>query len=394
MPSTGEAAMRSDAAAEPTFHLAQRTPDGRNYWDPEIFRREMDQFFYPSWLLIGREDQIAEPGDFFTRQFGFENLLFVRDKSKKVHGFYNVCRHRGTKVCVEESGKGKHSFVCPYHSWTYGLDGQLIGATHTKGLVDFERKDYGLFPVRVESWGGFIFANLEPKGPSLTDQLGRFFERVQRFPIDQLVLGATNVYEVEANWKILVENFSECYHCAPVHPELNRLTPYMTGDNDAFFHEPGRMGTFSGGYMTFAKDYQSMTRSGYTKRPLIPGMTADDKKRVYYYTLFPNTFFSIQPDYVMTHRILPRSPTHSRVENEFYFTQEAAAQKGFDPQDAAGLWDEINRQDWFVCELAQQGTHSRVWHGGRYSEQETLVCDFDLFVQEQLQPAPSPAKRA
>jgi glycine betaine catabolism A len=369
---------------EPTAHLSHQTPDGRNYWDPAIFQAELDRFFYPSWLLMGREDQIPNPGDFFTCQLGPENVLFIRDRSGAVHGFYNVCRHRGTRLLAEPEGTVANSIVCPYHAWTYSLDGRLTAATHTRELVGFDRKEFGLYPVRIDRWGGFLFANLEPTGPTLRDQLGRFFDRFQRFPIADLKLGARHVYEIEANWKLLVENFSECYHCAPIHPELNRLTPYMTGDNDAFFHESGRMGNFSGGFMTFAKDYQSMTRSGYTTRPLIPGMTAEDKKRVYYYTLFPNTFFSIQPDYVMIHRILPQSPSHSRVENEFYFTREAVESPGFDPNDAAGLWDEINRQDWRVCELGQQGTHSRVWHGGRYSEQETLVCDFDMFVDEQL----------
>ncbi|MFZ1024129.1 MAG: aromatic ring-hydroxylating dioxygenase subunit alpha [Thermoplasmata archaeon] len=369
---------------EPTAHLSQHTPDGRNYWDPTIFQAELDRFFYPSWLLMGRDDQIPNPGDFVTRQLGPENVFFIRDRAGEVHGFYNVCRHRGTRLLAEPEGTVAKSIVCPYHAWTYSLDGKLTAATHTRELVGFDRKEFGLYPVRLDRWGGFLFANLEPTGPTLRDQLGRFFDRFQRFPIADLKLGARHSYEIEANWKLLVENFSECYHCAPIHPELNRLTPYMTGDNDAFFHEADRRGNFSGGFMTFAKDYQSMTRSGYTTRPLIPGMTAEDKKRVYYYTLFPNTFFSIQPDYVMIHRILPQSPSHSRVENEFYFTREAVESPGFDPSDAAGLWDEINRQDWRVCELGQQGTHSRVWHGGRYSEQETLVCDFDMFVDEQL----------
>jgi Rieske 2Fe-2S family protein len=168
-------------------------------------------------------------------------------------------------------------------------------------------------------------------------------------------------YEVEANWKVLVENFSECYHCAPVHPSLNRLTPYLSGDNDARFSDQGTHSLFSGGFMEFAQDFQSMTRTGYTNRPLVPGMTPTDRRRVYYYVVFPNLFFSLHPDYLMIHRGWPVSPSHSRIENEFYFTAEAMAAPGFDPSDAAGLWDEINRQDWAVCELAQEGMGSRAW---------------------------------
>jgi len=361
-----------------------RTPDGRIYWDPEILRTELEEFFYRNWVNVGRQETIPAAGDFFTRKVGRESLLFVRGSDGTIRGFYNLCRHRGTRVVLAPEGKGAHSFICPYHSWAYDLSGRLIGALHMKGQEDLDRADYGLHPIRVETWGGFVWANLEPTGPTLRASLGPFFERFERFPISDLRLGAKASYEVEANWKVLVENFSECYHCAPVHPSLNRLTPYLSGDNDASFSDQGGRSLFSGGFMEFAKDFQSMTRTGYTNRPLVPGMTPTDKKRVYYYVVFPNLFFSLHPDYLMVHRSWPVSPSHSRVENEFYFTQEAMAAPGFDPSDAADLWDEINRQDWAVCELAQEGMGSRAWNGGRYSDQEELVGDFDRFVVREL----------
>jgi glycine betaine catabolism A len=375
---------------------SNRTPDGRIYWDPEVLRTEFDQFFYRNWLCAGREEQIPDRGDFFTRRVGRESVLFVRGPDGAVRGFYNLCRHRGTRVVLAAEGKGAHSFICPYHAWSYDLNGRLIGALHMKGQEDFDRKEYGLHPIRVETWGGFLWANLEPEGPDLRASLGPFFARFERFPLADLRLGARKEYEVEANWKILVENFSECYHCAPVHPSLNRLTPYLSGENDASFRQKDGRSLFSGGYMQFAKDYQSMTKSGYTSRPLIPGITKEDARRVYYYVVFPNMFFSLHPDYLMVHRSWPVSPSHSRVENEFYFTQEAMAAPGFDPTDAADLWDEINRQDWTVCELAQEGTGSRAWNGGRYSDQEELVRDFDEFVTDELRRvrATAPTRRA
>jgi glycine betaine catabolism A len=374
---------------------ATRTPDGQVYWDPGVLRTELDRFFYRRWLCVGRAEQIPERGDFFTRQVGRESVLFVREPGGSVRGFYNLCRHRGTRVVLEPEGKGAHSFICPYHSWSYDLNGRLIGALHMKGQEDFDRDDYGLHPIRVDSWGGFLWANLEPAGPDLRTSLGPFFSRFDRFPLAELRLGARREYEVEANWKVLVENFSECYHCAPVHPNLNRLTPYLSGDNDASFRSDGGASPFSGGYMQFAKDYQSMTRSGYTRRPRLPGITAEDARRVYYYVVFPNLFFSLHPDYLMIHRSWPVSPSHSRVENEFYFPQEVVSAPDFDPSDAVDLWDEINRQDWKVCELAQEGTGSRAWNGGRYSDQEALVRDFDEYVVEELRrPDPATSRRA
>jgi glycine betaine catabolism A len=363
------------------------------YWDPEILATELDRFFYRNWLCVGREEQLASKGDFITRQVGRESILLVRGSGGQVRGFYNLCRHRGTRVVLEAEGKGAHSFICPYHAWSYNLDGQLIGALHMQGQADFDRSEYGLHPIRVDSWGGFLWVNLEPKGPSLRESLGPFFARFERFPLADLRLGGHQEYEVEANWKILVENFSECYHCAPVHPNLNRLTPYTSGENDASFVGPKGRSLFSGGFMQFTKDYQSMTRSGYTNRPLVPGMTAADRKRVYYYVVFPNMFFSLHPDYLMIHRTWPSSPTHSRIENEFYFTPAAMAAKEFDPSDAIDLWNEINLQDWTVCTLAQEGTGSRAWNGGRYSDKEVLVRDFDQFVTQELRRTAPAARR-
>jgi phenylpropionate dioxygenase-like ring-hydroxylating dioxygenase large terminal subunit len=372
---------------EATDLSGSRTPDGQVYWDPAVLRTELEHFFYRNWVNVGREESIPGAGDFFTRRIGRENVLFVRDTNGTIRGFYNLCRHRGTRVVLDSQGKGAHSFICPYHSWAYDLSGRLIGALHMKGQTGFDRADYGLHPIRVDTWGGFIWANLEPSAPDLRAQLGPFFERFDRFPIAELRLGASRSYEVEANWKVLVENFSECYHCAPVHPALNRLTPYLSGDNDARFSDGATRSLFSGGFMEFAQDFQSMTRTGYTSRPLVAGMTSVDKKRVYYYVVFPNMFFSLHPDYLMIHRSWPVSPSHSRVENEFYFTKEAMAAPGFDPSDAVDLWDEINRQDWAVCELAQEGIASRAWNGGRYSDQEELVRDFDDFLVRELERA-------
>jgi glycine betaine catabolism A len=364
-----------------------RTPDGPVYWDPTVLRTELERFFYRNWLCIGREEQLPGPGDFFTRRIGRESVLVVRAPGGEVRGYYNLCRHRGTRVVVEESGRGAHSFICPYHSWSYDLQGRLISALHMNGQERFDRADYGLHPIRVDIWGGFVWANLEAEGPGLSESLGPFFARFERFPLADLRLGARKEYEVEANWKVLVENFSECYHCAPVHPNLNRITPYLSGANDASFHPAAGRSLFSGGFMTFAKDYQSMTRTGYTNRPRLPGMTPEDLQRVYYYVVFPNLFFSLHPDYLMIHRCWPASPTRSRVENEFYFPADTVAAPGFDPSDAVDLWDEINRQDWAVCELAQEGSGSRAWKGGRYSDKEELVRDFDEFVADELRRA-------
>ncbi|HZY71019.1 MAG TPA: aromatic ring-hydroxylating dioxygenase subunit alpha [Thermoplasmata archaeon] len=368
----------------PAEHLAARTPDGSVYGDPTVFSQEMERLFFRNWLCVGRAEQVPEPGEFFTQEVGSEGLAFVRGADGTLHGFYNTCRHRGTRILTEPRGRALAAITCPYHAWSYSLDGRLVGAGHTAELTNFRKEEFGLYPVRTETWGGFVWANLDAEAAPLRTSIGGFIDRVGAIPLADLRVGGRQTYEVEANWKIVVENFSECYHCAPVHPTLNRITPYSSGENMNYFLRDGVRSKVAGGYMTFARDFTSMVSSGYTKRPPLPGATESDRHRVSYYVLFPNTFLSVHPDYLMVHRTWPHGPERSTIENEFYFHPEAMAAPDFDPTDAVSLWDEINRQDWYVCELAQKGSRSRVWHGGRYSEKEPLVHDFDRFYADQM----------
>ncbi len=365
-------------------HLSARTLPGAVYYDEGVFQQELEKLFFRHWLNVGHVTQIPNPGDFFTRDIGTESVLFIRGNDGAVRGFYNVCRHRGTRIVTDARGEKLRSIVCPYHAWTYSTEGKLVGAPHTDALEDFDKEDFGLYGVKTETWGGFIWANLDPKAPPLKEQIGELMRLTERWDITGLRLGARHTYEVDANWKILAENYSECYHCAPIHPGLNRVTPYLGGDNDAWMARGPKRGGVNGGYQTFAGDYQSMTVSGYTKRPPLKGMDADDRNRIYYWVVFPNMFFSLHPDYLMVHRDWPQSPTHSRIECEWYFDPGAMAQPGFDPSDAVDMWDEINRQDWAVCERTQMGVRSRAWAGGRFSDQEPLVYDLDKAYEERM----------
>jgi len=365
-------------------HLAAKTPPGSLYWDEGILRQEYERFFFRSWLNVGREEQIPDAGDFLTLQIGDESILVIRGTDGSARSFYNICRHRGTRLVWEETGKKLRSIVCPYHAWSYTANGALAGAPHTEELKDFRREDYGLHPIRLETWGGFLWINLDEKAPPLNEELGAFFSRFDRFPLSELRLGSRKSYDVQANWKLLVENYSECYHCAPIHPDLNRVTPYFSGEVGDYFTNGAERAPFSGGSMNFAGDYASMTWSGYTNRPPLKGMTEKDRNSIYYYAIFPNLFFSLHPDFLMIHRAYPVTPTRSKIECEFYFDPETMAQPGFDPSDTTELWDLINRQDWNVCERAQQGMRSRAWKGGRYSSQEVQVHDFDKYVMERL----------
>ena len=366
-------------------HLSASTLlTGASFWDDAIFLEELERFFFRSWLNVGRADQIPDAGDFFVREVGNESLLFIRGGDHAVRGFYNVCRHRGTRIVGETEGSKLGSLVCPYHAWTYSTEGRLVGAPHTERLVDFSKEEYGLRAVRVDTWGGFVWATLDDPGPTLREEMGEFFARFPRFDFEGLRLGARRTYEVEANWKILGENYSECYHCAPIHPELNRITHYTSGAYTAYFMREPRAPNFNGGFMEFSKDYTSMVWSGYTKRPPLKGMTEEDRRRVDYYFVFPHLFFSLHPDYLMVHRLWPRSPHHTTIECDWYFDAGVMETQGFDPSDAVDLWDLINRQDWSVCQRTQLGTRSRAWRGGRFSGQESQVHDFERFIAARM----------
>jgi len=356
---------------------------GKLYHDEEVYRRELERIFFRSWLCVGREEDLPEPGSFLTRSVGDESVIIARSNDRTLRAFYNICRHRGSRLISEPEG-GRRVLQCPYHSWSYALDGKLAGAPHTENLKNFDREDYSLLSIQLDTWAGFIFVKFTSGPPSLQRYLGDLIQKFERVPLAALRRGGRNVYEVAANWKVLCENFSECYHCPTIHPELSRITFYRSAENDAFLSGRDRHGSYSGGRMELAEGCDSMTLTGRTNRPPLRGLTEEERRHIHYYLIFPNLFFSLHPDYLMVHTVWPNGPRQATVSNEFFFEPEAMARGDFDPGDAVGIWDIINRQDWQACERVQLGMMSRASLPGRYSEMESLVYDFDRYVLKLL----------
>jgi Rieske 2Fe-2S family protein len=352
---------------------------GKYLHDEAIYHQERERIFYRSWLCIGRADDLPGVGSFMVRDIGEESVIVVRGNDGGITAFYNVCRHRGSKLLEEGSGKVA-SIQCPYHSWTYSLGGTLIGAPHTDGLPDFDRNAYSLTAIRCETWAGFVFVNLDDQARPLREHLKGLVEKCTNLPLDTLKRGGRIEYDVAANWKIICENYSECYHCPTIHPELNRITYYRTSFNYAFLTDKETKGAFSGGWMGLSEGMDSMTWTGKTKRPPIKGTAKEDMRRIYYFLIFPNMFFSLHPDYLLVHTVQPQGVTHSKVICEFYFEPETMARPDFDQSDATKVWDVINRQDWHVCELSQKGVRSRAYVPGRYTNLEGTVHDFDAYI--------------
>ena len=239
-----------------TFDPLAKTLPGKYYTSSEIYQAELERIFYESWLCAGRAEQIPNPGDYFLQAVGPESIIIVRAKDGRVHAFYNVCRHRGTRMFAEEKGKFSSCMQCPYHAWTYDLQGQLIGAPLMDELVGFDKSDYPLHPVALVEWEGFLYINLSrqpaPFEATFAPLLGKFAD----WSLSGLRVAAHIEYEVKANWKLIVQNYSECYHCPLIHPDLAHLSPYRSGRNDLF------EGPFLGGFMDLRHEFGSMTVSG------------------------------------------------------------------------------------------------------------------------------------
>ncbi len=362
------------AAVRKPYRAASLLP-GRAYHDPEIHDFERSEWLRRDWVMVGREEDAAASGTYFLATVDDEPLIVVRGRDDVLRAFYNVCRHRGTAVVEEPCGKAVR-FQCPYHAWIYDLDGSLIRAKHTEDLEDFSFDGFGLTPVGLATWQGFVFVSLDPGATPLIQWLDDLVPHLDRFDFAQLRVAHTETYEVGANWKFIAENYSECYHCPGIHPQLNKLTPYDLGGD----YSPN--GPWQGGWMELVDGAETMAIDGGHRggRPAMAGMTALDERRIDYYLVWPTMFLSIHPDYLLVHRLEPAGPGHTKVICEWFFEASTIAAPGFDPSDAIAFWDLTNRQDWHVCELQQQGTRSRSWTAGRYSNQEPSVHAFDLMA--------------
>jgi Rieske 2Fe-2S family protein len=341
------------------------------YTSDAVFQRELERIFSERWLFAGHVNQIPEAGDFFLFAIGKESLIVVRDRQGQVRAFYNVCRHRGARVCVDPHGRFASGIQCPYHAWTYGLDGTLVGAPIMAEVQEFSKEEYPLKPAAARVWEGMIFVNLAAEPKPFEHTFAPLLGKFTRWQISDLQSVHQTVYDVEANWKLLFQNYSECYHCPTVHPVLNQLTPFRNSINDL------DEGPFLGGPMQLAKSGGSMTMSGARCAAPLDELSGDDLELVYYYTIFPNIFLSLHPDYVLIHRGEPRAVDHTRITCEWYFHPDAIALEGFDPQPAIDFWDMTNREDWHLCTISQQGISSRAYSPGPYSNLESQLAAFD-----------------
>ncbi len=350
------------------------------YVDPAAWHEERDRVLHRGWFCVGREGDLGldRPGRLAVVDVVGESVLATRDDGG-LHASYNVCRHRGSQLRpalpgAEPEGCDATSLRCPYHSWTYALDGRLLRAPHAEGI---DPDDFSLHPVAVEAWEGFVFVDLTPtEAEPLERAVGAAADALADYGIGRLVTGRTLRYDVAANFKVLLENYNECYHCGPVHPELTRLVPAFGGggrDLDWDAGVPHRDGAWT------------FTTTGTTTRRVLPGLTAAQATRHKGALAYPNLMLSACADHVAAYLLLPQDVDRTRVECRLLFDPDETARAGFDPSDAADLWDLVNRQDWAVCESVQRGMGSRAYRQGWFAPMEDESLDIRRWLTGRLE---------
>jgi glycine betaine catabolism A len=361
----------------------ERTLPREYYLSPEIFAREKERIFCREWFCVGREEELGAPGDYAVKDVAGESILVVRTRDGGLAGHYNVCRHRGSQL-VPDGGTGCFAggIRCPYHSWTYSLEGELRTAPFLEESDGLMRRELSLHPVGVDCWGGFVFVNLTPdeaaaSGRTLAAQLGAVPERLRRYPLGELRVARRIVYEVRANWKVMLENYNECYHCGPVHPELCRLVP-------AFRQRGGSELDWERG-IPHREGAWTFTSSGTTTRRPFDGLDDDERVRHKGELVYPNFLLSLSAEHVAAFHVFPQGPDRTTIVNEFLFHPAEMARPEFDPSDAVEFWDLVNRQDWAICESVQRGMTSRVFRSGYYAPMESWSLDIRRYIGERLE---------
>ena len=380
------------------------------YTDEQVWRTEIERVWMREWVCIGRRVDLGLdlPEQVAAVDVLGESVLITSDAHRRLHAVYNLCRHRGSQlVPITDPGRPSCAAAkvlrCPYHSWTYALDGRLIRAPHTEDLDPaLEKSDFSLHPVEVEEWEGFLFVRLERgtakagastspsevsqsdgsvrggsvgdrsmRGATLREATERASRTLANYAIGSLRTGLVLDYDVAANWKVVAENYNECYHCGPVHPELCRLVPAFTGGGADLDWDAG---------IEHREGAWTFTTSGTTSRAPLPGLDEAERTRHKGELIYPNLMLSCSADHVAAFRLSPTAVDRTTVECRLLFAEDAVGAADFDPSDAGDLWDLVNRQDWAICESVQRGMTSRAYTGGWFAPMESESADIRTWL--------------
>ena len=358
------------------------TLPGHFYYEPAVFAHEKEAIFYRTWQYAGHVSQLAEPGSYITQDVGDESVIVLRDGSGELRAFYNVCQHRAHRL-LEGEGRLKTVITCPYHAWCYGLDGGLRAARNSDGVAGFDKSAFSLRPVRVEELCGFVYVNLDPDAPGLASRLGDFAREFLSFDPrpERLVRAYRKEIDVRANWKVVIENYDECYHCPISHPSLSNaaldMPSYRIRVHEAYHVQTsGNCGERQG--YAFSTD----------------GPRGEDFAS---WLIWPNTVFEYYPGSLLTVFLnKPLGPERTLQVIEWYRPQ---AEPSPTEQAVIDFVDVVREEDIPIVESVQRGLHSRGYRQGRFvvdeegtGMSEHAVHDFQLKVLRALGVSPGGAE--
>ena len=356
----------------------EKTLPRDSYLDDASFQKEWRAIFEQSWVCVGRASALPQPGDYLALRLHNQSIVVVRGEESDLSAFYNVCRHRGTELVPLTqagpiTGRFNRSIVCPYHAWSYHLDGRLRGTPH----LNVDTTGVTLYSLPLAEWGGFLFAHLgDATATPLIPALGQGVDRLSRYPLSDLTVGDAITYDVAANWKVILENYNECYHCGPVHPELCELVP-------AFKQGGGSELNWDNG-VPHRDGANTFTVSGNTTRSPFPGLNEGEKTHHKGELFYPNLMLSLSMDHVAAFTLWPQSASRTLIHCEFLFHPDECSKPYFDSSDAVQFWDKVNHQDWAICESVQRGMQNKVFQHGYYGPMEDESLDIRDYVSRKL----------
>ena len=345
---------------------------GQAYTSASVFARERQRLWRESWVCVGRTSLLTEPGSQVAVEVAGVGVLLVGNGGPRA--YLNGCRHRGHELVRLGCQVRRSTIWCAYHAWVYRLDGSLRNAPRFDVPAG---ADLGLIPVRSAQWGGWLFVNMSGTAPHLADTVGNLDEIAAPYTTDSLLTVAVRDYEVAANWKLLVENYLECYHCPSVHPELSRVQRTEGGENFT------ATGLWFGGFLDLRNSAVSMSLDGSGVDWNFPDLDEDRIRQVCYHALMPDLFITAQHDYVVTHRLEPLDAGRTRVVCEWLFPPELVS-TGTDTRYAVDFWHNTNLQDWAACESVQRGVSGPGYVAGPLAPNENALRDFQLFLSDAL----------
>jgi Rieske 2Fe-2S family protein len=356
------------AAALAPFGRSRMLPR-EAYVDPEVLDWEQHNIF-SGWTCVGHASDITSVGAQRAVGSGANAMLLVRSENDVVRAFANTCRHRGHELLASGTKTKKRSIVCPYHSWSYRLDGALRNAPGFRNAENFDPGEFGLTELRLMDWHGWLFVDPSGRDADFAEHVAGLEDIVGPYRPEDLTIVDRHCYELAANWKVIIENYQECYHCSTIHPELSRVSPPTSGATLDL------EGSWLAGWMSIGEGLETMSLTGKSGGVAIAGLSEQQLRTVMYVVGYPNLLVSLHPDYVMTHLMMPLAVDRTYVECAWAFPKDVAAEPDFNASYAVDFWDLTNRQDWGACESVQRWLASPLARPGPLAPDEEAVYQF------------------